>query len=265
MESERIVRWSIEYLNKIAEFREDHKNIVYLDETWFDTHDIKIKGVSGGSRKCVMNVPSRRGKRVIILHAGGANGWLKNGLLISVKNSKDSNADYHENMSAALFEEWMQHQLFPNLPEGSIIVMDNAPSHSRLAEKIPNSSTRKADIVSFIRNKNIDIPESAKTRKDLLGIVSKYNFSKTYAVEELAKSHGFQILRLPPYFCIFNPIELIWSQLKRKVRKCNDHPESSPKVVELIRAKVETISPEVWRNCINHVESIEQTFRTTPT
>ena len=136
-------------------------------------------------------------------------------------------------MSAAFFEEWMEHQLFPNLREGSIIVMDNASSHSRLAEKNPNLSTRKADIVRFIRNKNIDIPESAKTKSDLWGIVSKHNFSKTYAVDELPKSHGFQILRLPLYFRIFNPIELIWSQRKREVRKCNDHPESSPKVVEL--------------------------------
>ena len=97
MESERIVRWKTECLNKIAEFREGNKNIVYLDEMWFDMHDIKIKGLSDSRGKCVMNV--------IILHMSGANGSSKNGLLISAKNIKDCNVDYHEDMSAAFFEE----------------------------------------------------------------------------------------------------------------------------------------------------------------
>jgi hypothetical protein len=85
---------------------------------------------------------------VIILHVGGNNGWAKNGLLISAKAIKNCNADYHEDMVAVLFEKWMENQLFPNMAPGTVIVMDNAPSHSRLAEKIPNSSTRKADIIN---------------------------------------------------------------------------------------------------------------------
>jgi hypothetical protein len=151
MESRRIVRWRTEYLAKIGEYRRLGRNIVYLDKTWFDTHDIKNKGLSDGSSKCVLKA------RVIILHVGGNNGWVKNGLLISAKAINNCNADYHEDMAAVLFEKWMENQLFPNMAPGTVIVMDNAPSHSRLAEKIPNSSTRIADIINFLHSKNINI------------------------------------------------------------------------------------------------------------
>jgi transposase len=78
-------------------------------------------------------------------------------------------------------------------------------------------------------------------------------------VDEKAKANGFEVLRLSPYFCIFNPIELIWGDLKRSIRKYNDRPESSPAVVDLIRREVQKITPEKWRNCVEHVS-----FQTTP-
>jgi hypothetical protein len=36
-----------------------------------------------------------------------------------------------------------------------------------------------------------------------------------YKVDDLIKEHGHKVLRLPPYNCHFNPIELVWSQAKR--------------------------------------------------
>jgi hypothetical protein len=49
--------------------------------------------------------------------------------------------------------------LFPNIPPGRVIVMDNAPSQSRLEENISSTSTRKADITkeqnsNFARSKD---------------------------------------------------------------------------------------------------------------
>ncbi|KAJ4441671.1 hypothetical protein ANN_11529, partial [Periplaneta americana] len=34
-------------------------------------------------------------------------------------------------------------------------------------------------------------------------------------------SYGHVVLRLPPYHCILNPIEMIWSEVKRKVASKN--------------------------------------------
>ena len=39
MESPRIVAWRWKYLRQVEKFRSDGSLIVYLDETWFDSHD----------------------------------------------------------------------------------------------------------------------------------------------------------------------------------------------------------------------------------
>lgn len=47
-----------------------HKNIYYLDETWYDTHDIVKMGWSDNADECNLKVPASRGRRLIIVHCG---------------------------------------------------------------------------------------------------------------------------------------------------------------------------------------------------
>lgn len=42
-----------------------------------------------------------------------------------------------------------------------------------------------------------------------------------YVVDEMAAERGVTILRLPPYHCELNPIELVWAQVKGHVAKNN--------------------------------------------
>jgi hypothetical protein len=89
-----------------------------LDETWFDTHEVLMKGWVDDSGKWQLNVPPARGKRVIILHAGNEDGWVNNCLNIS-----QSSANYHKDMDSELFEKWFSNSLIPNLPLRSVIVI----------------------------------------------------------------------------------------------------------------------------------------------
>lgn len=58
------------------------------------------------------------------------------------------------------------------------------------------------------------IPSTAKT-KDLLVLAVHQNFTKTYVFDEMVKSYyDCEVLRLRPHFSIFNPIELVWGDLK---------------------------------------------------
>lgn len=157
MESARIVKWRQDYLRKIKEYREANRDIIYLDETWFDTHDVVQYGWVDNSKKCNLTAPCSRGKRIIILHAGSENGFVPNALLLSAKNIKQSSADYHEDMTAELFEKWATQQLLPNIKPNTVIVMDNASYHSRLHNKIPNTSTKKEDIIKFMESKGMEI------------------------------------------------------------------------------------------------------------
>ena len=57
-------------------------------------------------------------------------------------------------------------------------------------------------------------------KAELLQLVrqNKNKYDK-YAVDELAKADNKTILRLPPYHCELNPIELIRAQVKNFVAK----------------------------------------------
>lgn len=45
---------------------------------------------------------------------------------------------------------------------------------------------------------------------------------KIYKLDELALQMGHEMIRLPPYHCQYNPIELlIWAQVKREVAEKN--------------------------------------------
>ena len=62
-------------------------------------------------------------------------------------------ADYHAEMNATEhFTEWWTDKLLSNLPEGAVIVMDNAPYHTVKTDdsRCPMSSSRKAELQELI-------------------------------------------------------------------------------------------------------------------
>lgn len=87
---------------------------------------------------------------------------------------------------------------------------------------------------------------------------------KQYCVDNLAQQHGHQVVRLPPYYCIFNPIELVWSALKRNVRRENKTPSLSAGVIRLVREEVENIGEDLWNKCCQHIKKEEQRMMMTP-
>ena len=81
-----------------------HHNNEYI---WVDSDG------SGGWK-----VPSGKGQRLIILHAGGVDGWVH--------------------------MEWMTQQLLPQLEEPTVIILDNDSYHNKQKDKPPNSIDKKA-------------------------------------------------------------------------------------------------------------------------
>ena len=116
MESARIVAWRYKYLQKLKCLRRQGYNIIFLDETWFHTHDVNKKGWDDRTCNCTLIVPVSRGKRIMVLHAGGKDGWVPNCLYLSAKNIGDAKADSHDDMNAEIFERWFENTLLANLP-----------------------------------------------------------------------------------------------------------------------------------------------------
>ena len=83
----------------------------------------------------------------------------------------------------------------------------------------------------------------------------KANYDK-YVIDEYAKTTGKTILRLPPYHCDLNPIELAWAVVKGHV-KANKNTFHLNDVKQLLIQGVEKATPEMWANFIRHTTKVE--------
>ncbi|KAF6201607.1 hypothetical protein GE061_003999 [Apolygus lucorum] len=77
----------------------------------------------------------------------------------------------------------------------------------------------------------------------------------TYLLDQKASERGHTVIRLPPYHCHFNPVELVWSWLKDFVGKRNTTFKLED-VKALVHTAVENITPEHWKSYVKHVRGI---------
>ena len=137
--------------------------IYFLDETWvnagecsskvwIDTsvrshRDAFLKGLSTGPKN-----QSGKGKHLIVVHIGSADGFVEGGLLCF--ESKKNTADYYDEMNGDTFYEWLCGVL-PRLKEISITVMDNASYHSVKKDPVPTTAWKKDNIINWLKSKDI--------------------------------------------------------------------------------------------------------------
>lgn len=196
----------------------------------------------------VLRFPGK-GKRLIICHIGSEDGFVVDSLWCF--ESKKT-GDYHEEMNGESFEQWFS-KILPNLEENAVIVLDNAPYHSRRMEKVPTTASRKVDVQNWLRSKNINF-EEAMLKVQLLRIVKDHKAEyQKYAIDEMAASQNKTVLRLPPYHCELNPIELIWAEVKNYIAKHNTTFKFCD-LKGLFKEALELITAQKWENCIKHVK-----------
>ena len=96
-------------------------------------------------------------------------------------------------------------------------------------------------------------------KADLLKLIKENVFSKNYTVDDIIRNSGHIPLRLPPYHCELNPIELVWAQLKKEISK-NNFNNNVVEFRNLISKSFKKINAKFWRKCIRHVVKIEGKF-----
>lgn len=264
IERDEIVLWRRRYLEDIRKYRAAGRKIYYTDETWLNEgHTVSkvwqdlnvtnsrqafLDGFSTGL-KC----PSGKGRRLIITHIGSDSGFLHGGL--NMFESRKT-GDYHEDMTAEVFEKWFSETLTLIEP-GSVIVLDNAPYHSRQIEKLPTSAWRKEKIIEWLQSKNLQF-DAHMLKLQLLDIARQHKKQYLkYAVDEMARNSGVTVLRLPPYHCELNPIELIWAQIKGEVGRKNTTFKLN-EVKVLLGEAIAGITAEEWWKCVEHVKKDEE-------
>ena len=85
-----------------------------MDDTWVNAHHTNQYIWVDSDGKGGWKVPSGKGQRLIVVHAGGAaagEGWIEGADLVF--RSKKNTADYHDEMNSEHFMEWFNEQLLP--------------------------------------------------------------------------------------------------------------------------------------------------------
>lgn len=262
MEREDIVAARCKYL-RITENNRNSSNprhLIYLDETWVNQNECVNKCWTTSEGKIGPKLKTGRGERFIILHAGGEDGFVPGGLLL-FRSKNGNKGDYHDSMNHLCFRQWFVEQLLPNIPDNCLIVMDNAPYHSKITNKAPNRNNNKTDIIQWLVANNV-VHDRSETKYELLQLVAQNKYKEKYEIDEIARSRGHEVLRLPPYHCNLNPIELIWAQVKTEIKKKNSNSDQTLKRIEnLTKTAINNVSPENWRKCIRHTKEIEDKYR----
>lgn len=137
--------------------------------------------------------------------------------------------------------------------------MHNAPYHSVKQNTFPFISWKKEKIIEWLelRGKRIDQP---MVKHRLLEEAQQFRPEcNKYVIDKLAKNNNKLVLRLPPYHCELNLIELAWSSVKHHV-KMNNKTFKLADVKTLLIEGVERVTLEMWRNFTDHVIKEEDKF-----
>lgn len=239
--------------NNAATIRQE----VYLDESYVNkNHSNDFIWYYGEDGPWVQK-PTGKGERLIIINAITASGWIPGSKLVFKSTRKTG--DYHGQMNWDLFKKWFTEMLLPNIPEHSLIIMDNAPYHNILSEHSPpTSKSSKKKIKEWLEQNKIYCRDDC-LKPELVEILTKIAPEPIYAVDEIAASFGHKVLRTPPYHPELQPIETCWGVAKNHIaRNCDftvnnlikqldgGFNKVTAKTCAKIIAKVRKIEDEFW-------------------
>lgn len=257
IERNDIVAMRVRFLRQIVNLRQNNDNrpVIYLDETWVNQNHTRNFTWQNSENSEELKVPTSKGGRIIICHAGSSSfGFVKDCKLVFHCKSSTSE-DYHSQMNSEVFKGWFI-KMLNNLKEPSIIVMDNASYHSVQKNNYPKSNSTKIVLQEWLKNKGVEfspletIPELRERLKQLVPREKKYE------LDEIAFSMGHEVIRLPPNHCQYNPIELIWAQVKRKIAEKNTNFKMTD-VEELVHEALDSITIDDWKRCVTHCNKLQ--------
>lgn len=245
------------YLRAIQEYRQNKRPIIYNDESYIHSSHTTSHAWSSGETDGLKK-PLSKGNYAIIVHAGGEEGFVNDALLTFKSGQKSG--DYHDAMNYKNYEKWLTEKLIPNLPMNSVVVIDNASYHNKQVNPAPTSSTKKADMMSWLKERNINFGEKM-LKPELYNLIKLHkDRNKTYKIDAILSEHGHSVLRLPPYHPDLNPIEMMWATIKNYVAKHNVSFKIDD-CIQLVNDKVASITKDEWVSRCNHVKKIEADYR----
>ena len=257
-ETSRLVAMRAKYLRTIKTYREEGYEIYFLDESYINAHHVFEKEWQSNDGVVKRNVPTGKGKRLIIAHCGSREkGLIDGGQLVFASQSNDEHGDYHKDMDSTEFNHWIVTKVVPAFTKKSCLVMDNASYHNVMddADKVPS---RKNEIREWLTREGIPFTYSM-LRPELYQLAKYHEKTKQFHIDKYLAARGHKCLRLPPYHPHLNPIELCWAELKRLVALRNT-TFNLKDIKRLTAESIPKIDKVYWNSCEDHVHKIERGY-----
>jgi len=227
-----------------------------LDETWVNQNHSRGQIWQNAQSTEGLKVPTGKGSRLLICHAGSSKfGFVDGSKLVSRCKSSLTQSDYHTQMNAAIFKGWFIDML-NKLEEPCVIVMDNASYYSVLSVNYPKSNATKSSVQEWLREKGVDfspLETFSELRERVKSLIPR---EKIYELDEIALRMGHEFICLPPYHCQYNPIELIWAQVKGEIAKTNTTLKFDD-VEKLLNNALHAVSVDNWKKCTDHCHKLQ--------
>lgn len=269
-----IVNWRGKNISEMRKNRQSEQpmKVIWLDETWIDPNGRtgkawvpkNPKNYRERSQYSYQKHKVSRDPRIIVLNAGGEDGYIEGAMQVYKVSKRDVTGDYHDNVNADVFIKWFENLLdiLDRTGHKYIIVTDNAPYHGRA--EVPKCTARKAELYNWLKanlgDKETLKPEKAYKRPELWSMVkAKKKSSEFYVIDRMAAARGHRVLRLPPYNCDLSPIEFCWKDLKHEVRKLNVR-QTLDDVIQLAKTVMSTYHKAKWQKHIAHVIRLEDEY-----
>ncbi len=225
-EKDHVVAARQRYLRKKRKNRESNSSTetirpeVYLDESYVNKNHSNDYIWYYGEDGPWVQKPTGKGERLIIMNAITKDGWVPDAETIFKSTKKTG--DYHGQMNAELFAKWFEEKLIPNIPDNSLIVMDNASYHNILSShSAPTPTCSKKKIRDWLEENSIAFSEDC-LKAEMVEILKKIIPSPIYVIDEIAKNYGHEVIRTPPYHPELQPIETCWGVVKNHMaRNCD--------------------------------------------
>ena len=129
---------------------------------------------------------------------------------MTIKEILGIEQDYHDEMDHEKYENYFETQICKNVSKNSALVIDNASYHSKYSEDHPKSTWKKLNIPNGLKKRKIPYAKDALRPTPWKLAKEKRENYPANRLEKIAYKYGHEIVRLPPYHCQLNPIELIW-------------------------------------------------------
>jgi hypothetical protein len=138
--------------------------------------------------------------------------------------------------------------------------MDNAPYHNvyRDEEFYPTTSTKKADLQSWLQQNHPEMYLEAMIKAELLAVCRQLCPKPEYELDRLAQAEGHQLLRTPQYHPELQPIEECWAVVKNHCAEKCDYTMQGRRVH--LEEGFDKVTSETCRAVIADMQSEEDQY-----